>query len=119
MRLTRLGRHWAVIGSAWLASACGSNWSQVAVSPAALESEPSEVRITLESGRRVVVGMPRIEHDSLFGEVGGTPRAIPMADVNRLALPVASTSRRTAGTAAVLSAVVVFIGGWAYLALSN
>lgn len=117
--MTRVARYSAVIGSAWVASACGSNWSQVAVSPAALEREPSEVRITLESGRRVVVGMPRIEHDSLFGEVNGTPRAMAMADIHRLALPVASSSRRTAGTAAVLSAVVVFIGGWAYLALNN
>ena len=110
---------WAAVAAAWLSSGCGAGWSQVAVAPAALESEPSEVRVTLETGTRVVMSMPRIERDSLLGEVGGRPRAMAMTDVRRLALPVASNSRRNAGTAAVIAALAVFAAGWLYLVVQE
>lgn len=102
------------IVAAWLTTGC-SSWSQVAVAPTALNDEPMEVRATLGDGRRVELAIPRIERDTLFGEVNGKPLAIPMTDVRRLALPVASPSRRNAGTAAVVSALVVFAAAWAIL----
>jgi len=109
----------AAIGAALLLSGCGAGWSQVPVAPAALASEPTEVRATMADGSRVVVAMPRIEGDSLFGEVDGTARAIAIADVQRLALPIASRSRRSAGTVAVATALAVLAAGWAILILGN
>lgn len=103
------------IVAAWLTTGCGGSWSQVAVAPTALDNEPMEVRATLGDGRRVELAIPRIERDTLFGEVNGKPVAIPMTDVRRLALPVASPSRRNAGTAAVVSALVVFAAAWVIL----
>jgi len=111
------GWSWALIGAIWVLNGCGAGWSQVPVGPAALEREHTVVRATLADGSRVVVSLPRLERDSLFGEVDGTPRAIAMADVQRLALPVASKSKRSAGTAAVIAAIAVFAAGWAYLYL--
>jgi len=115
----RLNGGWrrVLIAATWLLNGCGAGWSQVPVAPAPLASEHAEVRATLADGSRVVVSMPRIEHDSLFGEVDGTPRAIAMTDVHRLALPVASRSKRSAGTVAVVTALAVVAAGWAYLAL--
>lgn len=118
MRVTKLLSR-VVIGAAVMLNGCGAGWSQVPVAPAALESGHAEVRATLADGSRVVVSMPRIERDSLVGEVDGTPWAIAMADVHRLALPVASRSRRSAGTAAVGTALAVLAAGWAILILGN
>ena len=115
----RLTARWAVIGAAALLNACGAGWSQVPVAPAALESEPAEVRATMANGSRVVISMPRIERDSLFGEVDGTPRAMAMVDVRRLALPVASKGRRDAGTVAVITALATVVAGWTVLILAN
>ena len=108
---------WVLIAAAWLLNGCGAGWSLVPVAPAALETEHAEVRATLADGSRVIVSSPWIERDSLFGEVDGNPRAIALADVRRLALPVASKSKRSAGTVAVATALAVFAAGWAYLAL--
>jgi hypothetical protein len=116
MRLTRQWR-WMLPAVAWLVAGCGAGWRQVAVAPTALASEPQEVRVTLDDGSRLVLSAPRFEHDSLFGEVDGRPRALAMTDVKRLALPQASSSKRSAGTVAVISAIVVFVAGWAWLAL--
>lgn len=98
-----------------LVSGCGANWRQVPVAPEALASEPMEVRVTVSDGRRLLVKMPRFEGDSLIGEVHGHSRAMATADVRRLALPEASSSRRSAGTVTVLSALAVFVAGWALL----
>lgn len=117
MRLSARPWRRTLLAGTWLATGCGAGWSQVAVAPTALESEPMEVRVTLDNGSRVVFDVPRIERDSLFGEVDGAPRAMAMADVQRLALPVASKSKRAAGTVAVIAALLVFTAGWAYLAL--
>lgn len=110
---------WAVIGAGLLTSGCGSNWSQVAVAPTALDGDPGEVRVTLEGGRRVVVAMPRIERDSLLGDVDGMPWALALTDVRRLALPEASSNKRSAGTVAVVAALAVFAAGWLFLILAN
>ena len=109
----------AVVATAWLATGCGAGWSQVAVTPTALESEPMEVRATLEDGSRVVVAVPRIERDTLFGEVHGQPHAMAMSEVRRLALPVASKSRRSAGTVIVVTAIGVLVAGWVLLILTS
>lgn len=116
MRVTRR-LSGAVIGAAVLLNACGAGWSQVPVVPSALASEHAEVRATLADGSRIVVSEPRIERDSLFGEVDGTPRVMAITDVHRLALPVASKSKRSAGTVAVVTALAVVAARWAYLAL--
>ena len=118
MRLSRVGR-WVVVAATVLLCGCGAGWSQVPVAPTALESEPMEVRATLQDGSRLVLSAPRIERDSLFGEVDGRPRALPMAQVQRLALPVASKSRRAAGTAAVISALLVLAAGWTLLVIAE
>ena len=106
---------WALLPTLCVATGCGAGWSQVAVAPTALESEPMEVRVTREDGSRVVFSLPRIERDTLFGEVEGKPRAMAMAEVERLALPVASKSRRAAGTVAAIAGILVFAAGWTFL----
>lgn len=108
-----------MIIAALLLDGCGAGWSQVPVAPAALESEPTEIRVTMADGSRVVISMPRIERDSLLGDVDGTPRAMALADVHRLALPVASQSKRSAGTVAVATALAVLVAGWTILLLGN
>jgi len=115
MRLSALRWRATVLAASWLATGCGAGWSQVAVAPGALASEPMEVRVTLDDGSRVVFAVPRIEGDSLFGEVDGSYRAMPLSEVRRLALPVASKSRRAAGTVAAIAGLVVFAAGWTYL----
>lgn len=119
MRLTARRSRWATLATLCLSTGCGAGWSQVAVAPAALESEPMEVRATLRDGSRLVFSAPRIERDTLFGEVGGRPRSMAMSDVERLALPVASKSRQAAGTVTTIAALVTFVAGWAYLALRD
>jgi len=118
MRLSRV-RRWVLVAATGLLCGCGAGWSQVPVAPTALASEPMEVRVTLHDGSRLVLAVPRFDGDSLFGEVDGRPRALAMAQVERLALPVASKSRRAAGTAAVVAALVVFAAGWTYVALQE
>lgn len=108
-----------VIAATCVLYGCGAGWSQVPVAPTALMSEPMEVRATVSDGSRIVLSVPRIERDSLFGEVDGRPRVLPMTQVQRLALPVASKSRRAAGTVAVVSALVVLVAGWTYVALQD
>lgn len=115
----RLTTRWVVVGAAAALNGCGAGWSQVPVAPAALESEPIEVRATMADGSRLVIAVPRIERDSLFGEVDGAPFAIAMADVSRLALPAATKSKRSAGTVAVITAIAVVAFGWAILILAN
>ena len=118
MRMTqRMSRF--VIGAALMLSGCGAGWSQVPVAPAALDGEPTEVRVTMADGSRAVIAMPRIVRDSLFGEVDGKPRAIAMAEVERLALPVASKSRKAAGTVAVIAALAVLGAGWTYIIVTE
>ncbi len=115
MRLTTCRQGWVLLASVALVSGCGSNWRQVAVAPTALASEPTEVRVTGSDGNRFVMTMPRFEGDSLLGEVHGRRRAMATADVRRLALPEASSSRRSAGTATVVSALAVLVAGWVTL----
>jgi len=110
--------HWGrtLLATIWLATGCGSGWSQVAVAPTALESEPQEVRVTRDDGSRVVFAVPRIERDSLFGEVDGQPQAMAMSEVQRLALPAASKSRRAAGTVTAITGFLVFAASWIWFA---
>jgi len=117
MRLSTRRWRWAVLAAGWLVAGCGAGWRQVPVTPTALASEPTEVRVTLDDGSRLVLSLPRFEGDSLFGEVDGRPRALAMTAVRRLALPEASSSKRSAGTVAVIAALVVFAAGWTYLAV--
>ena len=42
-----------------------------------------------------------------------------MAEVERLALPVASKSRKAAGTVAVIAALAVFGAGWTYIIVTE
>ena len=115
MRLSMRRWHRTVVAASWLAAGCGAGWRQVPVAPTALAHEPTEIRVTLDDGSRLVLSMPRFEGDSLFGEVNGRPRALALTEVRRLALPQASSSRRSAGTVAVITALVVFAAGWTYL----
>ena len=110
---------WAILPILWMATGCGAGWSQVAVAPAALEREPMEVRVTRDDGSRVVFSVPRIERDSLFGELDGRPRVMALSEVRRLALPVASKSRKAAGTVAVIAALAVFAAGWTYIIVTE
>ena len=108
-----------LLAATCLTAGCGAGWSQVAAAPTALESEPMEVRVTLDDGSRVVFAVPRIERDTLFGEVHGRPQAMAMSEVRRLALPVASKSRRAAGTVAAIAGILVFAAGWTYIVVQE
>jgi hypothetical protein len=119
MRLSARRWQWALLPTLWIATGCGAGWSQVPVAPTALESEPMEVRVTRDDGSRVVFSVPRIERDSLFGEVDGRPRVMALSEVRRLALPVASKSRKAAGTVAVIAALAVFAAGWTYIIVTE
>lgn len=81
------------------------------MSPAALATEPKEMRITRPDGTRFVLYDPQITTDSLVGTAKGQRVAISLEEVSRLAVPSASKSQLEAGTTFVAAAVAAF-GIW-------
>ncbi len=115
MRLTRRPRTGVLLLAVTLSSGCAA-WRQVAVAPAALSSEPKQVRITQPDGSRLVILDPRIAGDTLFGSTRDGPQAIPLEDVRRMAVPGGSHSQLMAGTTFVGVALGVFLISWIVLA---
>lgn len=100
--------------------ACGTSgcaaWRQVAVSPAALETEPREVRVTRPDGTRRVLYDPKVTPDSIIGTADGHRLAMSLDEVSRIAVPSASKSQLEAGTTFVGAAVAAF-GIWLAIAV--
>jgi hypothetical protein len=91
-------------------------WRQVSVSPAALETEPKELRVTHADGTRLVLYDPEITADSVIGTTEGHRLAMSLEEVSRIAVPSASKSQHEAGTTFVGSAVAAF-GAWLLIAV--
>jgi predicted CoA-binding protein len=91
-----------------------AGWRQVSVSPEALDSA-QEVRLTLGDGSRIVLVNPKVADDSIFGTNASREFAYALADVRRMALPRASSSKQAAGTTFVAAAVGAYIVWWIIL----
>lgn len=114
----RTGTAGLILLLACATSGC-SAWRQVAVSPAALATEPKEVRVTRPDGTRLILYDPAMTPDSIAGVHEGNRLALPLAEVSRIAVPSASKSQLEAGTTFV-GAAFAAIGIWiAIAALSN
>ena len=78
-----------VVGSILLAvqvAGC-STWRVEQVPPEQLlrDRAPTEVRVVRADGSQLVLGRPTISGDSLTGVGGGTPKGVPLADINTIA----------------------------------
>jgi len=65
-----------------------SSWQVQPVAPAELlgRSSPSQVRVQLHDGRRVVVGHPALRSDSLVGTAAGAADAVAVTDIDSIAV---------------------------------
>jgi hypothetical protein len=81
-----------------------SSWQVQAVAPAELisGSSPSQVRVQLRDGRRIVLRQPTIRSDSLVG--GGDGQSVAVAEIDSIALRRFDTPR-TLGLTVLIVAV--------------
>jgi hypothetical protein len=92
-----------------LLGACNS-WQVQPVAPADLigRSSPSQVRIQLHDGRRVVLRQPALRADSLVSGSGGDGSAVAVAEIDNIAVR-RFDAPRTVGLTALVVAVPVIL----------
>ena len=92
------------LGGVVLTAAGCSSWQVTEVAPAELlqDEHPERLRITRGDSSRVILDHPRLAGDSLAGDTAGTSVAIPLGDVQALAIRKGDAAK-TVGLVAGLS----------------
>ena len=88
-----------------------SSWQVTDVAPAQLlqREAPERLRVTRADGSWVTLDHPRLTGDSIAGETAGASAAIPLSDVQALAVRKSHTAK-TLGLIAGLTAAGLIVG---------